>query len=86
MSVVGLSGGFRNDRNVSAYGGEADLVGENFLDYAGVNSFGDGRSNLELHPTVKPVAVVADAIRDCSRRKGIVLDPFAGSGSTLIAG
>src|SRR5262249_47914092 len=43
------------------------------------------RSALELHPTVKPVAMVADAIRDCSRRKGIVLDPFAGSGTTLIA-
>jgi DNA modification methylase len=57
----------------------------NIWTYAGVNSFGDGRSDLELHPTVKPVAMVADAIRDCSRRKGIVLDPFAGSGSTLIA-
>jgi DNA modification methylase len=34
---------------------------------------------------VKPVATVADAIRDCSRRKGIILDPFVGSGSTLIA-
>lgn len=38
-----------------------------------------------MHPTVKPVALVADAIRDCSRRGDIVLDPFAGSGTTLIA-
>ena len=38
-----------------------------------------------MHPTVKPVALVADAIRDCSRRGEVVLDPFAGSGSTLIA-
>ncbi len=47
-----------------------------------------------MHPTVKPVALVADAIRDCSRidairdcsrRGGIVLDCFAGSGTTLIA-
>ena len=38
-----------------------------------------------MHPTVKPVALVADAIRDCSRRDEIVLDPFGGSGSTLIA-
>ncbi len=38
-----------------------------------------------MHPTVKPVALVADAIRDCSKRKQIVLDPFAGSGTTLIA-
>jgi DNA modification methylase len=38
-----------------------------------------------MHPTVKPVALVADAILDCSRRKGIVLDVFAGSGTTLVA-
>jgi DNA modification methylase len=38
-----------------------------------------------MHPTCKPVALVADAIRDVSRRGAIVLDPFAGSGSTLIA-
>lgn len=38
-----------------------------------------------MHPTVKPVALVADAIRDCSRRGEIVLDAFGGSGSTLIA-
>jgi len=38
-----------------------------------------------MHPTVKPVALVAEAIKDCSRRGEIVLDPFAGSGTTLIA-
>jgi DNA modification methylase len=38
-----------------------------------------------MHPTVKPVALVADAIRDCSRRGDIVLDIFGGSGTTLIA-
>ncbi len=38
-----------------------------------------------MHPTVKPVAMVADAIKDCSSRDGIVLDPFGGSGTTLIA-
>ena len=38
-----------------------------------------------MHPTVKPVALVADAIRDCSHRGGIVLDPFCGSGTVLIA-
>jgi DNA modification methylase len=53
--------------------------------YAGVNGFGETRSDLELHPTVKPVAMVEDAIRDCSQRKGIVLDPFSGSGTTLVA-
>ena len=38
-----------------------------------------------MHPTVKPVALVADAILDCSKRRGIVLDAFAGSGTTLVA-
>lgn len=38
-----------------------------------------------MHPTIKPVALVADAIRDCSRRGEIVLDAFGGSGTTLIA-
>jgi DNA modification methylase len=40
---------------------------------------------LAIHPTVKPVALVADAIKDCSRRGGLVLDPFCGSGTILIA-
>ncbi len=57
----------------------------NVWDYAGVNSFGKNRSDLKLHPTVKPVAMVADAIKDCTKRGNIVLDPFAGSGTTLIA-
>ena len=38
-----------------------------------------------MHPTVKPVALVADAMRDCSHRGGLVLDAFAGSGTTLVA-
>ena len=38
-----------------------------------------------MHPTVKPVALVADSLKDCSRRGEIVLDPFAGSGTTLVA-
>src|SRR5260370_196837 len=53
--------------------------------YAGVNSFGGDGADLTLHPTVKPVAMVSDALRDCSHRKGIVLDAFVGSGTTLIA-
>ena len=44
----------------------------------------EGRLN-ELHPTVKPVALIADALLDCSARGDIVLDPFLGSGSTLMA-
>ena len=38
-----------------------------------------------MHPTVKPIALVADAILDCSERSGIVLDAFSGSGTTIIA-
>jgi DNA modification methylase len=57
----------------------------NVWTYAGVNSFGGNQSDLALHPTVKPAAMVRDAILDCSRRKGVVLDAFSGSGTTLIA-
>jgi DNA modification methylase len=58
----------------------------NVWDYAGVNSMRAGRlEELAMHPTVKPVALVADAIKDCSRRGGLVLDPFCGSGTILIA-
>ncbi len=57
----------------------------NVWSHPGVNAFGDGRGDLALHPTVKPVALVVDAIRDCSHRKGRILDAFAGSGTTLIA-
>lgn len=58
----------------------------NCWEYPGVNSFRNGRMDeLALHPTVKPAAMVADAIKDCSPRDGIVLDPFGGSGTTLIA-
>ncbi len=58
----------------------------NVWEYPGVNSFGGGRMDeLKMHPTVKPVDMVADAIKDCSKRDGIILDPFGGSGTTLIA-
>jgi DNA modification methylase len=58
----------------------------NVWSYPGINSFGVYRDDdLAMHPTVKPVALVADAIRDCSKRKGIVLDAFAGSGTTQVA-
>lgn len=58
----------------------------NVWQYRGVNAFGKDRSELlGVHPTCKPVAMIADALRDVSRRGEIVLDPFLGSGSTLIA-
>ena len=58
----------------------------NVWNHRGMSSRGAERNEaLALHPTVKPVALIADAIKDVSRRHGIVLDCFGGSGSTLIA-
>jgi DNA modification methylase len=58
----------------------------NVWHYAGVNTFRAGRlDDLKSHPTVKPVALVADAIKDVTRRGDIVLDTFSGSGTTLLA-
>ena len=58
----------------------------NIWEYRGVNSRRAGRmEDLAMHPTVKPVQMIADAIKDVSGRGDIVLDLFAGSGSTLIA-
>jgi DNA modification methylase len=66
--------------------GETGRWRSNAWNYAGCNSFGKDRDEaLASHPTVKPQGLVADAIRDCSKRGGIVLDPFGGSGTTLIA-
>jgi DNA modification methylase len=58
----------------------------NVWSYPGANTFRKGRlEDLRAHPTVKPVAMIADAIKDCSRRGQIVLDTFCGSGTTLLA-
>jgi DNA modification methylase len=58
----------------------------NVWEYAGMSSNSSDRNEtLSLHPTVKPVQMIADAIKDVSKRGGIVLDLFGGSGSTLIA-
>ena len=58
----------------------------NVWDYAGISSLRAGRSEeLAMHPTVKPVALVADANKDCSRRGALVLDAFCGSGTILVA-
>lgn len=74
-------------RHTNSFGlGDTGRYRTNVWDYAGANSFGDTRdADLAMHPTVKPVALMADALRDCSRRGEIVLDMFAGSGGTLIA-
>ena len=66
--------------------GETGRYRTNVWDYAGISSLSASRGEeLAMHPTVKPVALIADALRDCSRRGEIVLDPFGGSGSTLVA-
>jgi len=66
--------------------GQHGRTRSNVWTYAGVNTFRSGRlQELTIHPTVKPVAMVADAMRDCSRRGDIVLDPFMGSGTTIVA-
>ena len=58
----------------------------NVWTYPGFNTFGKGRlEELRMHPTVKPVALTADAMLDCSNRRSIVLGCFAGSGTTIIA-
>ena len=57
----------------------------NVWEYPGVNGFGAERSLAKLHPTVKNRAMIADAIRDASHEGDIVLDPFGGSGTTLLA-
>ena len=58
----------------------------NVWDYPGISSGRAGRlEELALHPTVKPTALIGDAIKDCSRRGSLVLDPFCGSGTILIA-
>lgn len=57
----------------------------NVWDYASVNSGGSRAAELDWHPTVKPVAMVSDAIKDVTKRGQLVLDAFLGSGTTLIA-
>lgn len=73
--------------HINTFGlGDEGRYRTNVWDYAGISSLSATRAAEQtMHPTVKPVALVADAIRDCSKRGGIVLDAFAGSGTTLIA-
>lgn len=70
-----------NNINLGAHG----RYRTNIWEYAGANGSADGKENLKLHPTVKPVAMLKDAILDVTKRGDIVLDCFLGSGSTLIA-
>ena len=77
-------GQHRNNVQLGQYGRNRTNVWE----YPGVNTLSkqtDEGNLLALHPTVKPTALVADALLDCSARGDLVLDAFLGSGSTLIA-
>jgi DNA modification methylase len=66
--------------------GETGRYRTNVVEYAGANTFRKGRdADLAAHSTVKPTALVADFILDCSNRGDLVVDPCLGSGTTLIA-
>ena len=76
--------GHRNNVQLGQFG----RYRTNVWTYPGANSFSRATEEgnlLALHPTVKPVALVADAVMDCTARGDIVLDCFMGSGSTLVA-
>ena len=74
-------------KHINNFGlGEKGRYRTNLWTYAGANTFRQGRDeDLADHPTVKPVRLVHDAILDCSKPKGIILDPFTGAGTTLVA-
>jgi DNA modification methylase len=57
----------------------------NVWTYAPPNKFAGKDDDIRGHPTPKPVALVAEAIKDASKRRGIVLDPFVGSGTVFLA-
>ena len=74
----------RNNIQLGKYGRNRTNIW-NYPSAAAFSKSGDEGNLLALHPTVKPVALVADAILDCSSPGEIVLDTFLGSGTTLIA-
>jgi DNA modification methylase len=73
--------------HINTFGlGDTGRYRTNVWDHPGMSSVGKLRDDaLAMHPTVKPVAIITDALKDCSHRSHRVLDPFGGSGSTLIA-
>ncbi len=78
------TGSHRNNVQLGKFG----RYRTNVWNYPGANSFSrsDSEGNLlALHPTPKPVALIADAIKDCTARGDLVLDPFLGSGTAVIA-
>ncbi len=84
LVAVFKKGGAAHTNNVEL--GKNGRNRSNVWSYAGMNSFSAERDEaLTLHPTVKPLALVRDAILDASNRDDLVLDPFGGSGTTLLA-
>ena len=85
MIVVARAPGASHQNNIEL--GRHGRNRTNVWSYAGANVFGPMRDEaLAMHPTVKPVDLILDAIKDCTSPRGdIILDPFGGSGSTLIA-
>jgi DNA modification methylase len=86
MVLVFKTGKGNHQNNVQL--GQFGRYRTNVWNYPGANSFsrsGTEGNLLALHPTVKPVGLISDAIRDCSSRGDLVLDPFLGSGTTILA-
>jgi DNA modification methylase len=84
LIAVFRTGGHPHRNNVEL--GRFGRNRSNLWTYAGANTFGKDRmKSLAMHPTVKPTALVADALLDCTARGDIVLDQFAGSGTTILA-
>ena len=84
LVLVLRSGGAQHRNNVEL--GKNGRYRTNVWDYPGVNTFrADRDAELAMHPTVKPVAMIADALRDVTKHGDAVLDPFCGSGTILIA-
>lgn len=83
IAVFRVGGGsHRNNVELGRFGRNRS----NVWTYAGVNTFGRDRAKfLASHPTIKPVALVADALLDCTARGDVVLDQFVGSGTTILA-
>lgn len=73
-------------RHINNFGLGEKRYRTNVVEYCGSNGFRRGRdADLEAHSTVKPTALIADFLLDCSSRGQLVVDPTVGSGSTLIA-
>lgn len=85
LVLIYKNGKARHQNNVQL--GRFGRYRSNVWQYGGIQAMRHGEEGdlLAMHPTVKPVRMIADAILDCSRRGDIVLDPFLGSGTALLA-